>query len=87
MDADGGRRQYGEVQGGSAYVQQTFPGHVWLLEAGESAGATRRRLKYAAGASESCVASIAEDAGCGGGGGAARLAGRTRERTERLCDP
>jgi len=64
---EGAKVKYGAVQSGSNYVQQTFPGHVWLLEApAGGAGACVPRvpqLRYAASA-DACLAAVAADSGC-----------------------
>ena len=65
IDAHGEPFQYGTVQGGQLFVQQTFPGHVWKLhrEASATAAADAETLHYAA-APGACVALVADDAGC-----------------------
>jgi len=64
LDPNGERHQYGEVPRDAAHVQQTFPGHVWQLEAARGkAAAAEAELRYAA-KSSACIASVAIDARC-----------------------
>jgi hypothetical protein len=70
LDARGERRQYAEVPRDAAFVQQTFPGHVWQLEAaaagqtaGVAAATSTRELRYAA-KPGACVANVSDDAHC-----------------------
>lgn len=66
LDASGARRQYGEVQPDTVYVQGTFPGHIWHLEAAAGAQAAgEKAVRYAAVAGPAaCVAHVREDAKC-----------------------
>ena len=65
LNPNGERLSYGEVRADSTYVQGTFAGHVWQLEAsaGEHAAETRQ-LRYAASNDKQCIATVKEDARC-----------------------
>jgi hypothetical protein len=64
LDEAGVRRQYGEVPKDVVYLQMTFPGHVWQLEAAHGASmATERELRYAA-KTGTCVAPVRDDSRC-----------------------
>ena len=64
LDDKGERRQYGEVPKDVVYLQMTFPGHVWHLEAAHGASmAAEKEVRYAATAG-SCVAPVRDDARC-----------------------
>ena len=64
LDETGERRQYGEVPKDVVYLQMTFPGHVWHLEAAHGASmAAEREVRYAA-TTGTCVAPVRDDARC-----------------------
>jgi hypothetical protein len=63
LDPAGERRQYATLGPGESHLQQTFSGHVWLLEAPPSAECMRRELRYAASSADG-VASVHLDAEC-----------------------
>jgi hypothetical protein len=64
LTPDGTRQQYGEVRPDASYLQTTFKGHVWQLEAASGAAAAETHdLRYAA-AGDACVAPVKEDANC-----------------------
>ena len=87
QDSADDRRPYGQLAAHGTRVQQTYPGHVWLLEriidAGDGApengvdsGGRRAKteLRYAA-AARACAAPVADDAApARSGGGAAAAA-------------
>ncbi len=64
LDADGKRVAYGSVEDSATRVQQTYPGHVWLLEASAAAASRRKVLRYEAADGADQLVDLAHDAGC-----------------------
>jgi hypothetical protein len=64
VDAHGAEHKYGVLPARvPQLLQQTYPGHVWLVRAPASAPCRLHEMRYAA-ATGRCVASVARDAGC-----------------------
>ena len=69
LNSSGERQQYGEVRADQVRLQQTYPGHVWGLEAAAGgAAAEESSLRYAAVAG-ACMAAVKADSRCGRLGG------------------
>ena len=68
LTPEGERLQYGEVQRDAVFVQTTYAGHVWELEAGgggaRAAAAAYGPLRYRAAKGDPCVAPVSDDSSC-----------------------